>query len=134
MNFDLSFDTLIDYDSGKPGISLDIEIQLNDLSSRFEAKVDTGSTYCIFARKFGEDLNIEIETGTPQRISTSTGSFLAFGHSVTIISANLELDSIVFFAENESFNRNVLGRHGWLDRVIIGINDYDGKLYLNSYS
>lgn len=133
MNFDLSFEKLIYYDTGKPSISLDIKLQLGNLSSRFEAKVDTGSTFCVFARKYGEELGIEIEQGTPQSISTSTGSFTAFGHGVTIITDDLEFDSIVFFAENESFSRNVLGRHGWLDRVIIGINDYDGKFYLSKY-
>ena len=40
---------------------------------------------------------------------------------------------MVFFAEDENFRRNVLGRNGWLDRVVIGINDYDGKLYLSRY-
>lgn len=133
MNFDLSFEKLINYDTSKVGISLEVELRLDYLSTKFEAKVDTGSTFCIFARKFGEDLGIEIELGTPQLISTSTGSFMAFGHGVTLITAEFELDSIVFFAKDENFNRNVLGRHGWLDRVIVGINDYESKLYLNKY-
>ncbi len=25
------------------------------------------------------------------------------------------------------------GNRGWLDRIIVGINDYDGKRYLNRY-
>ncbi|NJM52052.1 MAG: hypothetical protein HC846_00870 [Blastocatellia bacterium] len=81
----------------------------------------------------GEEIGIEIENGEPQRFNTVTGSFLTFGHSVTLVVADIEFDSYVFFAENESFNRNVLSRHGWLDRLIIGINDYEGKLYLNRY-
>lgn len=133
MNFDLSFEKLVSYDTRKVGISLEVELWLGDLSTSLEAKVDTGSTFCVFARRFGEELGLEIELGTPQSISTSTGSFLAFGHGVTLVAAEFELDSIVFFAEDENFNRNVLGRHGWLDRLIIGINDYDGKLYLNRY-
>jgi len=44
-----------------------------------------------------------------------------------------EFDVTVYFAQDENFNRNVLGRHGWLDRMIIAINDYDGKLYLSRY-
>ena len=40
---------------------------------------------------------------------------------------------MVFFAKDEFISRNVLGRHGFLDRLIIGINDYDGKLYLSRY-
>lgn len=133
MSFDLSFEKLIYFDTGKPSISLEVEIRLADLSSKLEAKVDTGSTYCVFKRKHGEELGLEIEQGTPQSISTTTGSFSAFGHSVTLITNDLTFDSVVFFAENESFNRNVLGRHGWLDRVIVAINDYEGKLYLSRY-
>jgi len=40
---------------------------------------------------------------------------------------------MVFFAKDESLRRNVLGRHGFLDRVVTGINDCDGKLYLSRY-
>jgi hypothetical protein len=39
----------------------------------------------------------------------------------------------VYFASDEAFDRNVLGRFGWLDRMVIGINDYEGKLYLKSH-
>jgi hypothetical protein len=44
-----------------------------------------------------------------------------------------EFEASVCFAENPSFNRNVLGRHGFLDRVVIGIIDYEGALYLKRY-
>jgi hypothetical protein len=40
---------------------------------------------------------------------------------------------LVYFAEDENFSRNVLGRHGWLELVTIGLIDYDGKLYLSRY-
>ncbi len=48
------------------------------------AKVDTGSTLCVFQRRYGDLLNIDLETGTLQRIRTATGSFTAYGHEVTI--------------------------------------------------
>ena len=129
----LDFSNLIFYDSGKTGITIDVEIRLNSAGVNFQAKLDTGAEACISARHLGEEIGIEIENGEPQRFNTVTGSFLTFGHSVTLVVADIEFDSYVFFAENESFNRNVFGRHGWLDRLIIGINDYDGKLYLNRY-
>lgn len=133
MNYDLSFEKLINYDSGKAGITLEVKLRLNQNSTIVEAKVDTGSTHCIFERKHGEILGFEIEAGERQSVSTSTGSFLTFGHWVTLITDDFLFDSMVFFARDENFKRNVLGRHGWLDRVIIGINDYDGKLYLSRY-
>ena len=35
------------------------------------------------------------------------------------------------FAEDENFSRNVLGRQGRLDRVRLGLVDYEGKLCLS---
>jgi hypothetical protein len=37
-----------------------------------------------------------------------------------------------FFADAE-IEKNVLGRHGWLDRVRIGIVDHDQVLYAPGY-
>lgn len=133
MVYDLEFEKLVHYDSGKSGISINIELRLGQTSTMFEAKIDTGSTYCIFARAHGEKLGIEIETGLKETISTASGSFWAFAHQLSLIFDDYEFDSTVYFVQDETFNRNVLGRHGWLDRVIVGINDYDGKLYLNRY-
>jgi len=133
MSLELTFEKLVNYDIKKAGISLNVELRLGKSSSVLEAKIDTGSTYCIFERNYGEKLGLDIEAGEPQRIGTIVGSFLTFGHWITLIVENFTFDSMVFFAQDESHRRNVLGRNGWLDRVIIGINDYDGKLYLSHY-
>lgn len=102
-----------------------------DRSLSFDAEIDTGSTLCVFERRIGEILGIDIEIGKPMNITTATGTFRAFGHDVTLIAEGFEFDSEVYFNEDDSFRRNILGRHGWLDRVIVGINDYEGKLYLS---
>jgi len=133
MNHNLEFEKLVRYDSGKSGISIKVELRLGENSTMFEAKIDTGSTYCVFERIIGERLGIEIEMGLPEKISTASGSFRAFAHQLTLAVEDYEFDSTVYFAQDENFSRNVLGRHGWLDRIIIGINDYDGKLYLSRY-
>ncbi len=131
--YQLNFENLVSYDAGKVGISVEVEIHFKDASIAFEAKIDTGATACIFERRYGEELGLKIEKGSPQTFSTATDSFLAYGHLVTMIAAGFEFSSTIFFAEAENFRRNVLGRNGWLDRVIIAINDYDGKLYLSRY-
>jgi hypothetical protein len=84
-----------------------------------------------FERKFGEQPGLDIEAGERQLFGTATGSFLTFGHSVTLIVEDFQFDSYVYFANDEFFDRNVLGRFGFLDRVIIAIDDYDGKPYLS---
>lgn len=129
----LDFEKLTNYNSGSLGITIDVQIQLLETKVLLEAKIDTGSEACIFARNLGEKLGLEIEAGEPERFRTVTSSFLTFGHWVTLTVEGFTFDSYVFFANDETFQRNVLGRHGWLDRVIIGINDYDGKLYLSRY-
>jgi hypothetical protein len=40
----------------------------------------------------------------------------------------------VYFAADAAFSRNVLGRQGWIDRIRLGLVDYEGKLYLSDYS
>ncbi len=97
------------------------------------AKIDTGADHCIFERQFGEKLGLKIENGIPQRFSTVTGTFLAFGHNVMLVTEGLAFDSYIFFYENEHQKINVLGRFGWLDRIVLGVIDYEGKLYLNRY-
>lgn len=40
---------------------------------------------------------------------------------------------MVYFAEPESFSLNVLGRFGFLDRLRIGLVDYEELLYMGLY-
>ncbi len=50
-----------------------------------------------------------------------------------LITEDLEFDSYIFFYENENQKPNVLGRFGWLDRIYLGLADYEGKLFLSRY-
>lgn len=95
--------------------------------------VDTGSTFCIFDRTYGETLGLDIESGLEQRITTATGSFYCYGHEVTIVVFGLEWQAVVYFAEADAFSLNVLGRIGFLDRLKVGIVDYEQLLYLGLY-
>ena len=79
----------------------------------------------------GERLGLDIESGDPRDFSTATGSFRAYGHAITLLVAGMEFDSVVYFAAREGYNRNVLGRQGWLNQVRLGLLDYEGKLYLS---
>jgi len=133
MSFKIDFEKLVRYDAGEAGISLNIELRLGRDSIFFEAKIDTGSSFCVFERRYGEEIGIEIETGLRNRVSTATDSFRVFGHQVTLVIEDYEFDVMVYFAEDETFNRNVVGRRGGLENLRIGIIDYDGKLYLSRY-
>jgi hypothetical protein len=110
-----------------------VNVQSPERSVTFAAKVDTGSTYCIMERRHGEDLGLSLESGPLQPISTATGRFITYGHQVTLSVADYEFDSMIYFADDPSITRNVLGRYGWLDRIVLGIVDYEGKLLLSRY-
>jgi hypothetical protein len=130
----LNFPHLIAYDAGESGISATVLLKLVGASVECVAKIDTGSTHCIFERRLGEVLGLDIEAGLPKRIATATGSFLTFEHEVTMSITNLDFDVIACFAADESFQRNILGRYGFLMQVQLGLIDYEGKLYLDKYS
>lgn len=131
--YTLTFEALHEYDTAQAGITVPVELSVGDEAVKVTAKLDSGSTYCVFRRARGEALGFDIESGMPQRISTATGSFLAYGHNVTLSGLGFALDVMVFFAADEWFNRDVLGRHGWIQQLQLGVVDYEGKLYVGKY-
>ncbi len=133
MPYQLKFEKLVMFDINQDGICLDVEIKYADSNIKINAKIDTGAAYSIFERRFGEKLGLEIESGMRQRFGTATGNFYAYGFRVTLNVAEIELDSMIFFAENESFSKNVLGRITWLDNLVFGLVDQEGKIYLSKY-
>jgi hypothetical protein len=133
MPYQLSYDYLVNYDAGVPGISVPVQLALNGSRVTLPAKLDTGAENSIFARRFGQQLGLKIENDYQQWFSTVTGRFLTFGHEITLNIAGIEFDALVFFAADAGFNRNVIGRYGGLDHLRIGLVDYEGKLYLSKY-
>lgn len=131
---ELTFNTEYAYPTGDIGILVPVRLSIGDDFIDFDARVDTGASFCIFNRGYGEALGIDVESGTPVQIGTATGSFDAFGHAVTLTTLGHSFDVMVYFARETAFSRNVLGRRGWLDQVRLGVIDYDSKLYLSKYN
>ncbi len=129
----LEFEKTYDYSLYEIGITVPVRLRYAEIDVEFAAKIDTGSTYCIFQRLHGELLGFDIESGISTTIGTATGTFRAFGHELTLSVLGIETVSTVYFAENEYFDRNVLGRIGWLDRVKLGLIEREGKLFLSEY-
>ena len=122
------------YDLRRSGITVPVKLAWGGCETELKAKVDCGSSACIFARNYGEDLGLVIENGHSQRFGTATGSFLTYGHEVTLSVLEFELVTAVYFAADHAISRSVLGRQGWLDRLRLGLIDYDGKLYRSDYN
>ena len=123
-SWNLNFSELIVYPDNLQGINLEIIISLGtNLPIAADVKLDTGSSFCIFQRHYGEMLGWEIEKGEPEIIRTATGKFIAYGHEITLTVENLEWNTTVYFAKDEGFPVSVVGRIGFLDRLQIGIVD-----------
>lgn len=135
MPHEFKFEVMHDYGDSDPsdGITLPIALSTGRNFVNLTASVDTGASFCIFERGYGEALGLDVETGSPMRFRTATGTFEAFGHTLTLSTVGYEFDALVYFAKDESFGRNVLGRRGWLDQVQVGIVEYESKLYLSRY-
>jgi hypothetical protein len=129
--YQLEFDKLLLYDSGKSGIAVPVLLQVGNQVVSIDAKLDTGSSHCIFQRFVGERLGLNIESGYLTRILTTTGAFIAYGHNITLSALDFNFDSLVYFAKDDDFTRDVLGRHGFLNKVQIGIRDYQGEFYMS---
>ncbi len=133
MSEQLTFSRSYRYDTRLVGISIPVKIQWGALSAEVEASVDTGSSHCVFRRTDALLLGIDLESGLSQMVHTVAGSFLTYAHEVVLVVLGVETTTTVYFAADETFSRNVLGRQGWLDRVRLGLVDYDGQLYLSAY-
>ena len=63
-----------------------------------------------------------------------TGTFVVYLHQVALSVSGFELDALVGFAADETFQRNVHGRRGFLEQMVLGLVDYEGQLYLSRYN
>ncbi len=133
MNHQLSFQLLHQYNPGKPGIGVPVILQSGGAELAVDAYVDCGAAHCFFSRLVGEQLGLQIEAGPPEIFSTAGGPVKGHGHFVTLEVLGFCFEAMVFFAADHGFKRNLLGRIGWLDRMRIGLIDYEGKLFLNAY-
>lgn len=131
MQTSLKFDYSHRYSSIE-GIDIPTELQVGDQKVEMIARLDTGAACCIFERRYAEELGLDVESGRPQRFRTMAGSFVAYEHAVTIHTLGIEFSSVVFFAQDPAFNRNFVGRSGWLDRVRLAIIDYDRMVFLSA--
>lgn len=133
MSVIIEFLRVYEFNTLETGISVPVKLFSDDKKTSLFAKIDTGSTHCFFERQYAEQLGIEIESGQPLTVGTATGTFLTFGHELTISVLDIEQFVTVYFIAEEGIKRNVLGRLGFLTNVQLGLIDYEGKLLLSRY-
>jgi hypothetical protein len=120
MPYPLSFRVRHAYKPTDRGVTVPVLLGAGPETVKLFAKVDTGAEHCTFERGFAEMLLIDVERGTPLTFSTVAGGFRAYGHELSLTVLGIEVHALVYFYENPVFTRNVLGRHGWLNRYDLG--------------
>ena len=133
MPHELIFAVRYAYDSLQSGITIPVILDAGATKNGCYAKVDTGAEFCLFRREVGEDLQIDIESGERKTFGALTGSFVGYGHEVTLSTFGIDFYVTVYFAELYGLPRNLLGRNGWLQKVRLGLADYDAELFLSAY-
>ncbi len=98
------------------------------------AKVDTGAEHCLFQRELAEGLELDLESGEFMKMNTLGGPIPTYGHQVVMQTLGMTFDVMVYFAEDYGISRNLLGKHGWLEQVRIGLIDHDEILYVSPYN
>ncbi len=89
-SYSLGFSHLHAY-SKFPAITVPV-VLTSDLNARvaLQANLDTGSTYCIFEKRYAEWLDLDLRSGTLTRIETPTGSFYCYGRELTMSVFDIE--------------------------------------------
>jgi len=128
-----SFRTRHSYDTTKIGITVPVELSDGSNVVQVDAKLDTGASFCIFERAYGEMLGLDVESGTQELISTANSTFKAFGHWLTMTALGFQFNVMVYFAADESIRRSVLGRRGFIDQLRLCLIEHDGELYISKY-
>ena len=131
--YPLSFRTRYAYKASDRGVSVPVALSAGPETVQLFAKIDTGADYCLFERGYAEALLLEVERGTSSDFSTAAGEFHAYGHELTLAALGVEVHALVYFFENPNIRKNVLGRNGWLNRVRLGLVDYDSLVYVSAH-
>ena len=128
-----TFRTRHSYDTTKVGITVPVELTDGTNVVQVDAKLDTGASFCIFERAYGEMLGLNVEGGTQALVSTANSTFQAFGHRLMMTALGLQFDALVYFAADENIRRSVLGRRGFIDQLRLCLIEHDGEIYISKY-
>lgn len=131
MAINLEFDKSYRYKESIEGIPVPVSLTAGGKLVHTEAKIDCGSSACLFSNEIGRMLGLKVEEGVYQKFSSLAGGLEAFGHEVTIEICDLSVYSLVYFSRYPGLPRNLIGRDGWLRKFRFGLEDHDNLLYLS---
>lgn len=134
MPHQLTFTDVLSYPNTIQGITLRVALSSGHLTRETIAKLDPGAHVCLFSREIGEQLEFDIESGEPIKLGAIVfGTLDAFGHEVTLRVGSISVPLMVYFAKDYGLPMNFIGRQGWLQKVMLGVVDYENRVYLSEY-
>ncbi len=128
--YPISFELRYQYPSRVEGIFLPVTLRIGQETVSINAAVDTGASFCLFSRSVAEAIGIDVESGLPQTFASAAGHVEAFGHPVQLTVFDMNVEAVVFFFASGNIQKNLLGRRGWLDRILFGVDEYQQTVYL----
>ena len=134
MPYLMEFEHQFKYLSLQGGIWIPAYLSSGGAPVRCEAKIDTGSEFCVFQREIAEQLGLDVESGYRMPLHSPGGAVETYCHEVVLYTFDFSFESSVCFVSNPHFPRNLLGRNGWLTHLQLGIIDYEETVYLSLYS
>lgn len=132
MDYKLIFPIKYQFKTTEIGVTIPFSLKLNEREVDGRAKVDTGSEFCLFQREIADELGIEVEDGFPLSITTLSGGFTTYAHTVQINTLGIIFESTVLFTPSYGTTRNILGRRGWLENLHLALTMDDETIYLRS--
>lgn len=82
MPYQLTFSVKQNFRTAASGITIPFSLERSGIAVFSNSKVDNGGEYCLFQRELADELEIEVEDGTPVLLNTLTGSFTAYALTV----------------------------------------------------
>ena len=130
MAYEITYRYRMKYDTKVAGAVLPVVIAANGREQTDNAAIDNGSALCVFQRDIAERLGINVERGIEDHVNALGTTIRVYGHEVTLVLGELSLDLFVYFPAYQHIPRNLLGRQGFLQRFLVGLDDYEGFVYL----
>ncbi len=91
MAFQIDFQKRGIYKSLETGITIGAILRYGNLETFCDAKIDTGSQVCLFARILADSLEIDVESGYREFFSTLGGGIIGY-----LMKLNSKLSACVF--------------------------------------
>lgn len=132
MAYQLEFSTRLLITLDEIGLLVPIAISKAVKHRQLDAYFDSGSSYCVFPRWLGEDLGLAVESGEPVGLRTGGGVMQTYLHYATLHLAELTFEDVpICIAKYPDFDRCLLGRGGWLQKVRLCLVTYHDQLFLS---